>query len=79
MDEFSEVNKKTLKEIEADFLPFMTKDVFVRVLESIDEDSCEVYCIPTFPEQIYYALDVQLIENSADSFTIDHVLPAVFL
>jgi len=37
-----------------------------------------VNCIPAFPEQIYYALDVQLIESSDDSFTIEHVLPAIF-
>ena len=78
MAELSEVNEKTLKENEAAFLPFMTEDVFLRVLEGIDEDSCIVNCIPAFPEQIYYALDVQLIESSDDSFTIEHVLPAIF-
>lgn len=77
-DEFSEVNKETLKEKQAAFLPFMTEDLFVRILESIDEDSCIVYCIPAFPDQIYYAIDSQLIESSDNSFTIEHVLPAIY-
>ncbi|MGM9943463.1 MAG: hypothetical protein ACI33M_00895 [Lysinibacillus sp.] len=78
MDELSEVNEVTLKENEASFLPFMTEDVFLRVLEDIDEGSCVVNCIPAFPEQIDYVLDVQLIESSANSFTIEHVLSAIF-
>ena len=78
IDELSEVNEVTLKENEASFLPFMTEDVFLRVLEDIDEGSCVVNCIPAFPEQIDYVLDVQLIESSANSFTIEHVLSAIF-
>ena len=77
-DEFSEVNKETLKENEAAFLPFMTEDLFVRILEGIDEDACIAYCIPAFPEQIYYEIDAHLIESSNDSFTIEHVLPAIY-
>jgi len=78
MDELSEVNEVTLKENEASFLPFMTEDVFLRALENIDEGSCVVNCIPAFPEQIYNVIDIQLIESAANSFTIEHILPAVF-
>ena len=73
-----EVNKSTLTENEASFLPYMTKELFVRVVESIDQEDCIVNCILAFPEQIYNVLDVQLIENTANSFTIEHTLPAIF-
>ena len=72
----SEANEELLKENEAAFLPFMTEDMFLHVLDSVE--ACTINCMPAVPKQIYYALNTQLIENSAESFTIEHTLPATF-